>query len=563
MPNNAGLRPAFRVSRGDGILSTLHNSLTIGSAPAGNTSEVGLARRAHLDSAIKANFSIIIRTIPRTGPLGLLLVTASAMLGGCSHNPPPAPVVTTHAPSSSVRYTRQDSHVSSPASASDISSGNMAILSFTDPLSSSVLIDKVIARHRRSQEASLASQPWVKSSAANAAKRGRSRKGLGETADQESLTAAYGVPAVDPCAETSTRRKTKSRQPLKRPDCMVARQNLVGPPDPRTMPKGWVKRGDDWDRVRNGLVLARIQHERLEAHLAYLRERPGNVDFLMTQAEPYLQYLLGEIRRQGLPTDLIVVPMVESAFRTTALSPKQAAGLWQFIPSTGQQYGLQLSENYDGRYDTHPATLAALKYLKHLHGLFKGDWLLAFAAYNAGEGAVQRAIQANLMAGGAGSFWELDLPQETQNYVVKILALSKVVADPASHGFKPRKAVVSRTTLARVEAKPEVHISDLIASSGIAPDEFYKLNPAFKPDVEPQPQPHNFLLPLEKAEILMAANLHGAKVFAPRKIVVQKGDTLTLLARKHGVPEMKLAEWNGLPPRASLKVGQEILVQGV
>ncbi len=286
------------------------------------------------------------------------------------------------------------------------------------------------------------------------------------------------------------------------------------------------------------------------------------VDFLMTRAEPYLQYLLGEIKRQGLPADLILVPMVESAFQTTALSNKQAAGLWQFIPATGQQYGLQFSETYDGRYDTHSATQAALKYLKRLSSLFNGDWLLAFAAYNAGEVAVQRAIQANRMAGGGGTFWELSLPQETQNYVVKILALSKVVADPAGLGFKPHKTT-SRNTLARVETKPEIRIADLIASSGIAPDDFYKLNPAFKPDVDPPEQPHNFLLPLEKAEILMAANMPGAKVYAPRKVVVQKGDTLSVLAKRHGVPEIKLSEWNGLPPKAPLKVGQEILVLGV
>lgn len=526
-----------------------------------------MVTRSSLYSSTHDNKPVILPFIPpaRTATLLLMLVMGSLQLG-CSHNRPAAPVVTTHTSSTTGTGARQDSHVSSSASQSDISAGSMSILSFADPLSSAVLIDQAVARHRKSQQQANLALPSAKSVAsATTTKRGRSKLTPVELAERESLKAAFNAPAVDPCAESPspTRNKAKLRKPVKSAGCPMARQNLLGPPDPRMLPKAWVKRGDDWDSVRNGLILARVQHERLEAHLAYLRERPGTVDFLMTQAEPYLQYLLGEIRRQGLPTDLILVPMVESAFRTTALSTKQAAGLWQFIPSTGQQYGLQLSENYDGRYDTHPATQAALKYLKHLHGLFKGDWLLAFAAYNAGEGAVQRAIQANIMAGGAGSFWELELPQETQNYVVKILALSKVVADPASLGFKPHKAVVSRKTLARVEARPEVHISDLIASSGIAPDEFYKLNPAFKPDVEPPPQPHNFLLPLEKAEILMAANLPGAKVFAPRKIVVQKGDTLTVLAKKHGVPEMKLAEWNGLPLRASLKVGQEILVQGV
>ena len=450
------------------------------------------------------------------------------------------------------------------------------VVEIGESLSSSALISRAVARQRQKVRA----QSWVAAdddvdlSSIGRMKSGASRKKVlsqvtsrNPSKVQSGKKVQVSQPEVSAACESAAQKTSPLKQGKTRPQkneeaCSASAMNLVGVADSRMTRGSLIRRVDPWETVRNGLVLASVQHERLDAHLENLRQRPGTVDFLMTRAEPYLQYLLDEIRRQRLPTDIILVPMVESAFQTTALSNKQAAGLWQFIPTTGQQYGLLLNDRYDGRYDTHSATQAALKYLKRLNALFSGDWLLTFAAYNAGEGAVQRAVQFNRIAGGGGTFWELSLPQETQNYVVKILALSKVVADPAARGFKPHRAM-PRNTLARVEARPEIRIADLIASSGIAPDDFYKLNPAFKPDVEPPEQPHNFLLPLEKAEILMAANMPGAKVYAPRKVVVQKGDTLSVLAKRHGVPEVKLSEWNGLPPKAPLKVGQEILVLGV
>jgi membrane-bound lytic murein transglycosylase D len=316
--------------------------------------------------------------------------------------------------------------------------------------------------------------------------------------------------------------------------------------------------GDHWETVRSRLVLAGIEHEAVDAQLEQLRQHPGAVDFLMKRAEPYLQYLLEEINRHGLPADLVLVPMVESAFEATALSPKQAAGIWQFIPSTGQQYGLQVSDAYDGRYDIHASTQAALKYLKHLNSLFDGDWLLAFAAYNAGEGAVQRAIEASRKAGRDGSFWELDLPAETEAYVLKILSLAHVIADPEAFGFKPRRAG-AQPHLARVEVGSDVRIADVVASSGIPPEVFYKLNPAFKPNAQPPAQSYSLLMPLDKAENL-ASNLTSAKVYGMRKVVVKKGETLSILAKRHGVPELQLAEWNKLKPKAPLKPGQELVM---
>ncbi|CAL1239657.1 transglycosylase SLT domain-containing protein [Candidatus Methylocalor cossyra] len=321
---------------------------------------------------------------------------------------------------------------------------------------------------------------------------------------------------------------------------------------PRKLPR------DPWDSLRSRLLLASIDHASVTPHIEELRAHPEAVDFLMQRAEPYLRYLLEEIDRRGLPADLVLVPMVESAFEAAALSPKQAAGLWQFIPATGAQYGLQLGEGYDGRYDTHASTQAALKHLQHLHDHFHGDWLLALAAYNAGEGAVERALEASRKAGLEGSFWDLDLPAETEAYVRKITALAHVIADPASYGLKPRRSS-PQPPLARVEVGPDVRLADVVATAGLSADEFYRLNPAFKPDVPPPPQTYNLLLPQDKAQAL-AGNLAGAKVYLARKVVVRKGDTLATLAKRHGVSAVKLAEWNGLKPKAPLKAGQELLV---
>lgn len=506
--------------------------------------------------------------------LGFFLAL-SGLLGACSHAPPASTAASGGRDPRAVtgKDTRPPPAYLDAADVRNIDNPS-ASLRLSDPLDSASIIDRALARHKRDrlllakQTADARQSPGPKVAGTRHSKPYRAGKqGAGHDSNATSV-AEVSMTSGEACSAVLTEPSRGRRKPRKSAGesasrCQVAQRDFMGPPDLRATQMARARRGGDaWATVRGGLLLAGIQHERLDAHLEHLRQHPGAVDFLMNRAEPYLPYLLGEIKRQGLPSDLILVPMVENAFQTTALSPKQAAGLWQFIPSTGQQYGLQLSENYDGRYDTHPATQAALKYLKHLNNLFSGDWLLAFAAYNAGEGAVQRAIEANRLAGGSGTFWELSLPSETQNYVVKIVALSKVVADPAGNGFKPHQPSVG-SALARVETKPEVHIADLIASSGIAPDEFYKLNPAFKPDVEPPPQPHNFLLPLEKAEILMAANMQGAKVYAPRRVVVKKGETLTQLAKRHGVPEFKLAEWNGLTLKSPLKAGQEILVLGV
>lgn len=350
---------------------------------------------------------------------------------------------------------------------------------------------------------------------------------------------------------------------------VMLQKNCLSPGDGRGVARGTKPsvrlsgiHGNLWDSVRSGLVLNTIEHEKIKSFLEYLRQKPGTVDFLMGRAEPYLQYLTGELRREGLPTDLVLVPMVESAYQTTAVSPKQAAGLWQFVASTGQQYGLRLSESYDGRYDTHLATQAALRYLGYLNELFGGDWTLTLAAYNAGEGTVNRAIQANRATGGRGTFWELSLPQETQNYVLKIITLSRIVSDPAGNGFIPRNAQ-PHGSLTLVELRPGLKMADLMDKTGISSVEFYKLNPHVRPDMLPPAEARTFMLPVENVQVLSMMSSRAPRTFGLKKVKVNPGETSTDVAKRIGVPLKQLLEWNGLGPREKLKGGQELTIQGV
>ena len=316
-----------------------------------------------------------------------------------------------------------------------------------------------------------------------------------------------------------------------------------------------------WDRMRKRLMLTGVEQERVTAEVDKIKRSPGLLSFLSKRAEPFLFYVVDEIERRGLPMDLAMVPMVESAFDPAAVSPKQAAGVWQFIPGTAANYGLRLADGYDGRYDLYASTKAALKYLSHLQALFGGDWLLALAAYNVGEGAVQRAVAVNQKAGLSTSFWDLDLPAETKSYVPKILALARVVADPAAHGVSLRK-ISPLPYLARVEVSGEpVQLAQAVAGLGMSWEEFYATNPAFKPDVAPA-APFNLLLPLDKAQLL-SASLPGARLVAARKYVVKKGETLVVIARQQGVPALKLAEWNGLNTDSRVKPGQELIIYPV
>lgn len=393
-----------------------------------------------------------------------------------------------------------------------------------------------------------------------------------DTSAMDSDEAAATLPpeaqtAQDPAKPSkSSKRSARTARASKADKAALAKNEAAATPPPAaqtaaTEPPPKKFKDGIWQRIREHLALETIEHQRIDEQIDYLRRHPGYLSALSQRAEPYLHYIVELIEQRGLPMDMVIVPMVESAFQPLAVSPKEAAGLWQFIPATGQQRGLTLAEGYDGRYDIHAATKAALDHLSYLNKLFNGDWLLALAAYNAGQGAVKRAIEANQKEALGTTFWDLKLPAETQAYVPKILALSRVIADPETYQVKLRK-INNAPQLVRVVVKPEVNLADAVTVTGISTEDFYRFNPAFKPDVPPPAQTYNLLLPQDKAEALVD-NLPGTQLMAPRKVTVKQGETLAMIAQRHGVSHVKLAQWNKLSGKSMLKTGQKLIVYPV
>lgn len=189
-----------------------------------------------------------------------------------------------------------------------------------------------------------------------------------------------------------------------------------------------------WDRIRQNYgiqsakekYLVQRQIKKYSAQEKMLYKHSNN-------AKPYIYHIVEQLEERGMPSELALLPMIESAFQPKATSPKGAAGLWQFMPATGRQYGLKHKKGYDERRDLVASTRAALDYLEFLHDEFDNDWMLALAAYNSGEGTVHRAIKKNQRAGKSTSFWALPLPQATKEYVPKLLALAEVIKNPELH----------------------------------------------------------------------------------------------------------------------------------
>lgn len=494
----------------------------------------------------------------------LIPLLMTSVLASCTHAPAPS----YYAASRPHVYTPYAGAVSNqtPSDEDQLTRLQLALL---DPPNTMSLVGRAVESHRRALDEEQRLRDYASRQVRPLkGKKGGKALGLPVGSGQKSVTPALQADLTGLGITCGTGYSGDQFNDSRLKSVML-QNNCLSPGNGRSMargPKSSVRlsgiHGNLWDGVRSGLVLHTIEHEKIKAFLDYLRQKPGTVDFLMGRAEPYLQYLLGELRRGGLPMDLVLVPMVESAYQTTAVSPKQAAGLWQFVPSTGQQYGLRLSETYDGRYDTHLATQAALRYLGYLNELFGGDWTLALAAYNAGEGTVNRAIQANRAAGGRGTFWELSLPEETQNYVLKIITLSHIVADPAGNGFIPRNAQPNGS-LTLVELRPGLKMGDLIEKTGISAGEFYKLNPHVRPDMLPPVEARTFMLPLDKAQVLSMMSIRGPRAIGLKKVKVNSGETSTDVAKRIGVPLKQLLEWNGLGPKEKLKGGQELTIQGV
>ena len=319
--------------------------------------------------------------------------------------------------------------------------------------------------------------------------------------------------------------------------------------------------GNIWDRVREGFQLVdNTDNPRLLAELKWYTKHQNYLDRVVDRSEPFLHYIMNEVEKRGLPTELALLPIVESAFQPFAYSHGRAAGIWQFIPSTGKLYGLKQNWWYDGRRDVYASTQAALKYLEALNREFKGDWLLALAAYNSGSGTVRRAIRKNKSRNRPTDYWHLKLPKETQAYVPKLLALKRIIDSPESHNMTLR-CVEDIPQFDLVDAGSQIDLAMAAELADIDLETLYRLNPGYNRWATAPYGPHNIIVPVDNAEILKEglASLPEKQRLKWKRHKIRNGETLSHIADRYSVSVTNLKRLNNLHSN-SIRAGKHLVI---
>ena len=287
--------------------------------------------------------------------------------------------------------------------------------------------------------------------------------------------------------------------------------------------------------------------------------RPDYVGRMVDRSSHFLYHVMDEVERRGMPTEIALLPMIESAYNPKAYSRSHASGMWQFIPSTGKDYGLRQNFWYDGRRDPIAATSAALEYLQKLHGMF-GSWELALAAYNWGEGAVGRAIAKNQAKGLPGDYESLTLPPETRNYVPKLQAVKNIVANPQAYGLRLAD-IPNRPYFATVTVERHIDVKLAARLAELPLEEFIFLNPAHnKPVIKAQGR-ETILLPRDKVEAFRRNLVAHDKPFVSwQAYTVKRSDKAESVAASHGMSLATLKEVNGIAAPKKIVAGQTIMV---
>ncbi len=315
-----------------------------------------------------------------------------------------------------------------------------------------------------------------------------------------------------------------------------------------------------WVRIRDGLGLPEPDNARVELQLNWYARHPEYLDRAFARSEPFLHFIQQEVEARHMPSEIALLPVVESAFRPFAYSHGRAAGLWQFIPSTGRRFGLKQNWWYDGRRDVYASTRAALDYLNQLNNDFNGDWLLALAAYNSGEGTVLAAQARNRRLGRPTDFWHLGLPRETRAYVPKLLALGELIAHPKRYGIT-LPPIPDKPFLAVVQIRSQIDLARAAQLSGLSLDEIYRLNPGFNRWATAPGGPHRLLLPKDDAAAFLGklAELPPHERVSWTRHRIRPGESLSVIARRYHTTVAVLRRINKLRGNR-IRAGHHLLI---
>lgn len=322
-----------------------------------------------------------------------------------------------------------------------------------------------------------------------------------------------------------------------------------------------------WSRIKDGYAMPNIESAYTSKHQDWYASHPDYVKRMLERSQKYLFHIVEEVQKRDMPTEIALLPMIESAYNPQANSRSRASGIWQFIPSTGKHYGLKQNWWVDNRRDVTAATNAALDYLQKLHGMF-GAWDLALAAYNAGEGTVQRAINRNRAQGLPTDYQSLSLPPETRNYVPKLQSIKNIVTNPEKYGLT-LNSIPNHPYFARVTTPKQIDAKLAAQLAEISYEEFTSLNPSYNRPVitatsTSTGEKHQLLLPVWAAERFVDNLANYDKPLTNWQTYnAKRGERMDNIAQKFGMNVSQLRDVNGLPASNKLRNSQAMLVPAV
>ncbi|WP_232008816.1 LysM peptidoglycan-binding domain-containing protein [Sutterella megalosphaeroides] len=319
---------------------------------------------------------------------------------------------------------------------------------------------------------------------------------------------------------------------------------------------------DVWERIRRGYRMPELDSPLVDRWVTYYTKDPAYIRRMTSRAGQYLYHIVEDVEARNMPTELALLPFVESAFQPEALSRVKAAGLWQFMPATGNDYALAQNLWRDDRQDVLESTRAALDYFNYLHGLFN-DWQLALAAYNWGEGSVQRAIARAKRSGKPTDYAHLRMPKETANYVPKLMAIKRIISNPERYGIE-LPDVGNEPFFIRITKPRDIDVKTAAELAGMPLNEFRALNPSYKLPVIVAAHNNVMLLPADKVDYFID-NLaswmdSGQPLSRWSTYRLKEGETLAAVAAQSGMTESELRKVNGIPEGRRVLPNSTLLV---
>jgi len=316
-----------------------------------------------------------------------------------------------------------------------------------------------------------------------------------------------------------------------------------------------------WQRLRKGFAIKNaVINRRTEPQIKWYAAHPKYLKRTFYRARYFLYYIVSQLEKRKMPTELALLPVVESAFDPFAYSHGRASGMWQFIPSTGRIFGLKQTWWYDGRRDVVASTNAALDYLQALSKRFNGDWLLALAAYNSGAGTVSKAIRRNKRRGLKTDFWSLKLPKETESYAPKLVAIAKIIESPEKYGIH-LDPIPDKPAFKIVPLVGQIDLAQAAKFAGLNIATLYRFNPGFNRWATAPGGPHRLLIPTGHVAAFKRAmsRLSNKERLTWKRYEIRRGDSLSTIAQKFNTTPNVIKQVNSLH-RNIIRAGKHLLI---